>query len=74
MTLGLKKQTKKKEIIDFMLAENENKWDYKKFINSLLERGLNIDSLEVIVHDGDQAIKSVLNETFGDIIKQQDLW
>lgn len=35
VALGLKKETKKKEIIDFMLAENENKWAYKKFINSL---------------------------------------
>jgi len=72
VALGLKKDTKKKEIIDFMLTHYENKSAYMNFINSLLDRGLNIDNLEVIVHDGDQAIKSALNEIFGDIVKQQD--
>ena len=72
VALGLKKDTKKKEIIDFMLTHYENKSAYMNFINSLLDRGLNIDNLEVIVHDGDQAIKSALNKIFGDIVKQQD--
>ncbi len=72
MALGLNKITNKKEIIDFMLVGKETKRNYKKFINSLLERGLNVNELELFVHDGDYAISGAIREIFGDIVKQQN--
>lgn len=72
MALGLNKQTQQKEIIDFMLAGKETAKNYKKFIQLLLDRGLNLNELELFVHDGDFAIRSAIKDIFGDIIKQQN--
>ncbi len=57
-----------------MLVKSETTENYIKFINSLRERELKISTIEVIVHDGDPAIKSALEYHFGDKIKQQDLY
>ncbi len=72
IALGLNKKTNKKEIIDFHLVGKETKRNYKKFINSLIDRGLDVNELELFVHDGDFAIVSAINEIFGDIVKQQN--
>ncbi|NPV10473.1 MAG: hypothetical protein HPY57_01605 [Ignavibacteria bacterium] len=70
--MGLNGETNKKEIIDFLLVGKETKRNYKRFINSLIDRGLNVNELELFVHDGDFAIVSAINEIFGDIVKQQN--
>lgn len=72
IALGLNKKTNKKEIIDFLLVGKETKRNYKKFINSLIDRGLDVNELELFVHDGDFSIVSAINEIFGDIVKQQN--
>jgi transposase-like protein len=72
IALGLNKKTNKKETINFLLVGKETKRNYKKFINSLIDRGLNVNELELFVHDGDFAIVSAINEIFGDIVKQQN--
>lgn len=72
IALGLNKKTNKKEIIDFLLVGKETKRNYKRFINSLIDRGLDVNELELFVHDGDFAIVSAINEIFGDIVKQQN--
>ncbi|MDH7528979.1 MAG: transposase, partial [Ignavibacteria bacterium] len=38
IALGLNKKTNKKEIIDFLLVGKETKRNYKRFINSLIDR------------------------------------
>ena len=72
VALGLDKQTGKKEVIDFMTARSENQWTYERFITSLINRGLQTNAIDVIVHDGDLAIKNALDKIFGDKVKQQD--
>jgi putative transposase len=70
--LGLNKQTGKKEIIDYLPASSENKFSYMRLLKSLLRRGLNKETIEVIVHDGEHSISSALEEIFGQTVKQQD--
>lgn len=70
--LGLNKQSGKKEIIDYLPSPSENKFSYMRLLKSLLKRGLNKAAIEVIVHDGEQSIKSALEEVFGGTVKQQD--
>lgn len=70
--LGLNKQTGKKEIIDYIIAPSENKFSYMRLLKSLLKRGLNTTTVEVIVHDGQHSISSALEEVFANKVKQQD--
>lgn len=70
--LGLNKQTGKKEIIDYLPACSENKFSYMRLLKSLLKRGLNKEAIEVIVHDGEHSIFSVIEEVFAATVKQQD--
>lgn len=72
VVLGLNKRTNKKEIIDYLPTGSENMWAYTRLLRSLLFRGLNPKDIQVIVHDGDQAIKSAVNRVFGDSVNQQD--
>lgn len=51
----------KKEIIDFMLADGESEAAYSKLIDNLLRRGLNWESLELVIHDGSKGLRSALD-------------
>lgn len=70
--MGLNKHTNKKEIIDYLPSLSENKWAYARLLKSLLRRGLHLQDIQAIVHDGDKAIESAVKKVFGDSVNQQD--
>jgi len=51
----------KKEIIDFMLADGETEEAYLTFLNHLIKKGLDLDTLELVVHDGVKGLQAALN-------------
>lgn len=70
--LGLNRNTGRKEIIDYLIAPSENKYSYMRLLKSLVKRGLNKTTIEVIVHDGEKSISSAIEGVFANRVKQQD--
>ena len=50
-----------KEIIDFMLADGETEEAYLTFLNHLIKKGLDLDALELVIHDGVKGLQAALN-------------
>jgi transposase-like protein len=50
-----------KEILDFMQADGETEDAYVALLNHLLKKGLDLDALELVIHDGAKGITAALN-------------
>jgi len=51
----------KKEVIGFMLADAEKEEEYSTFINRLISNGLDLECLELVIHDGAKGLEAALN-------------
>lgn len=51
----------KKEILDFFLADGETEQAYSTLLNHLIERGLDLNSIELIIHDGAKGLQAALD-------------
>lgn len=51
----------KKEILDFFLADGETEQAYLTLLNHLIERGLDINSVEMVIHDGANGLQAALD-------------
>lgn len=51
----------KKEIIDFMLASGETEQAYSMLLNHLIKKGLDLEAIELVIHDGAKGLRAALD-------------
>lgn len=73
--LGQRREGKKiiREVIDYRICRNETSEDYTFLLKSLKRRGLSSENIGLVVHDGEQAIMTAIENVYGkDKVKDQD--
>jgi len=50
-----------KEIIDFMIADGESEENYSKLLNHLIKKGLDLETIELVIHDGAKGLQAALD-------------
>ena len=59
-----------KEILDFFLADGETEQAYSTLLNHLIEKGLDLDSIELVIHDGSKGLQASLDICLPDTQRQ----
>lgn len=54
----------KKEVLDFMLASGETEPAYSMLLNHLIKKGLDLDAIELVIHDGAKGLQAALDICF----------
>jgi transposase-like protein len=60
----------KKEILDFLLADGETEQAYSILLGHLIERGLDLNSIELVIHDGAKGLQAAMDICMPYTLKQ----
>ena len=65
--LGQRREKKKiiREVIDYRIFNGEDEQSYTEFFRSLKRRGLSIEKIRVLIHDGHPSITKSINAVYG---------